>query len=300
MQIVLQYNVNMIFNLYALLVFIFGLIIGSFLNVVIYRYNTGLPISRGRSRCFSCSRDLTTVDLVPVFSFLWFRGKCRTCKARISWQYPLVELMTAVLFTAIYMHNTLSPMWLIAVDMIIASLFICIAVYDFRHKIIPDGLVYTAAVIAVIRLLLAFSTHLAIVPSTNIWTALVAGPLIALPFALLWLVSGGRWMGLGDAKLALPIGWMLGIAYGFTAIVYSFWIGTAVIILCMLFGEAIEAFSTKDNALKIQIFRGRFGAYLRRKFPSFGLRTEIPFGPFMIIGLYLVYFTAKCLFCLHF
>ncbi len=290
----------MFFNFYALLVFIFGLIIGSFLNVVIYRYNTGLPISRGRSRCFSCGRDLSARDLIPVFSFLLYKGKCRTCRARISWQYLLVELLTGVLFVMIYMHNILSPLWLIGIDFAIAALLICIAVYDFRHKIIPDGLVYATGAIAVVRLILAFATHQAIISSVNIWTALVAGPLLALPFALLWFVSGGRWMGLGDAKLALPIGWMLGIAHGFTAIVYSFWIGTAIIVLCMLLGEAIEAFSTKDNALKIQVFRGRFGAYLRRKFPSFGLRTEIPFGPFMIVGLYLVYFTAQCLFCLQF
>ncbi len=290
----------MFFNFYIPFIFIFGLLIGSFLNVVIYRYNTGLSISRGRSKCFSCGRELSAKDLVPVFSYLWYKGKCRTCKARISVQYPLVEIVTAFLFTAIYTHNLLSPFWLIGIDWIIAALLICIAVYDFRHKIIPDGLVYTAGGLAVLRIILAFSTHQTIMASPTIQSALIAGPLMALPFALLWFVSGGRWMGLGDAKLALPIGWMLGMAYGFTAIVYSFWIGTVVIVACMLFGEAITAFSSKNNALGIQIFKGRLGAYLKRKFPSLGLRTEIPFGPFMIVGLYVVYFTAKCLFCLHF
>lgn len=290
----------MIFNFYPWLVFLFGLIIGSFLNVVIYRYNTGLSISTGRSKCFSCGRELRVKDLVPVLSYLWYRGKCRTCKARISMQYPLVELLTAILFVLIYMFNILSPFWLIAIDWILVSLFICIAVYDLKHKIIPDGLVYSAGVIALIRLVLVFATHQVVLSGSTLTLSLLAGPLLALPFAILWFVSGGRWMGFGDAKLALPMGWMLGVAYGFTAIVYSFWIGTVVIIGFMLMGELIKAFSTKNNALNIQIFRGRFGAYLKRRLPTFGLRTEIPFGPFMILGLYAVYFTAKCLFCLQF
>ena len=78
---------------------------------------------------------------------------------------------------------------------------------------------------------------------------LLAGPLVALPFALFWLVSGGRWMGLGDAKLALIVGWGLGISYGFTALMYSFWIGTIIIIGLSLFREMLEAFSTHNNAI---------------------------------------------------
>ncbi len=296
----------MFISIYAIAVFIFGLIIGSFLNVVIYRYNTGLSIKSGRSKCFSCGRWLTVKDLVPVFSFLWYRGKCRTCKARISWQYPFVELLTAFLFLAIYMHTvsisgevSMSPIFL-AIDLIITSIFICIAVYDFKHKIIPDGLVYTTAGLALLKVLLFFMYGQGYVVESGIWSAVIAGPIMAAPFALLWLVSGGRWMGLGDAKLALPIGWLLGLSAGFTAIVFAFWIGTIVILGCMILGIAIEALSTKHNIFGVQLLRGKKGAVLRKLFPHFGLRSEIPFGPFMIIGLYVVYFTAKCLFCLQF
>ena len=284
-------------TLYLIATFIFGLILGSFLNVVVYRYNTGMSIKRGRSKCFSCGRELSAVDLIPVFSFIFFRGRCRTCKSKISWQYPLVEILTACLLTGIvYVNMMVVSNWQIALDIIIAALLICIGVYDLRHKIIPDGLVYTAAAIALVKTVVLLLLHPGV--DTSVVLSLLAGPIVALPFGLLWLVSGGRWMGLGDAKLALVIGWMLGLSEGFTAIVYSFWVGTVVILACLVFGEAIEAFSSKKNALGIQLFRGRTGAALKKMFPNFGLRSEIPFGPFMIIGLYIVYFTGRCMFCL--
>ncbi|MEN9604357.1 MAG: hypothetical protein RJB39_42 [Candidatus Parcubacteria bacterium] len=182
-------------------------------------------------------------------------------------------------------------------DCAIAALLICIGVYDLRHKIIPNGLVYSAAVLAFIKMLgFIWVKHLV---GLDIFLSLIAGLIIAAPFAFLWLVSGGRWMGLGDAKLALVIGWMLGVSQGFTALVYSFWIGTVVILGGIFLGEAIDAFSSKNNALGIRLFNGKLSSAFRKIFPRMGLRTEIPFGPFMIIALYVVYFTGRCLFCLH-
>ncbi len=294
--------------IYLVLFFLFSLILGSFLNVVIYRYNTGLSIAKGRSKCFSCGRDLESKDLIPVISYIFYKGRCRTCKSRISIQYPLVELLTASMLTAIFakylvlgglmMDPTNVYYWCtLLVDCIITALLICIAVYDLRHKIIPNGLVYTAALLALVKMIaFIWVEHLM---GMDLFLGLVAGPLIAAPFALLWLVSGGRWMGLGDAKLALVIGWMLGISQGFTALIYSFWIGTVVILGGIFLGEAIDAFTTKNNALGIKLFGGKLSASFRRVFPKMGLRTEIPFGPFMIIALYVVYFTGRTLLGLH-
>lgn len=295
--------------LYLVLFFIFSLILGSFLNVVIYRYNTGLSIAKGRSRCFSCGRNLDAKDLVPVFSYVFYRGRCRTCKSKVSIQYPIVELLTASVLTAIFakylvlgglmLDVTNMYHWsMLVIDCVIASLLICIAIYDLRHKIIPNGLVYTAAILALVKML-AFAWVERLV-GMDLFLALIAGLVLAAPFALLWLVSGGRWMGLGDAKLALVIGWILGISQGFTSLVYSFWIGTVVILGGIFLGEAIDAFSSKNNALGIRLFNGKFAASYRKVFPRMGLRTEIPFGPFMIIALYVVYFTGRCLFCLQF
>ncbi len=306
--------------IYLLIFFSFSLIIGSFLNVVILRYNTSLSISKGRSKCFSCGRSLTGRDLVPVFSFLAFKGKCRTCKANISIQYPLVEIITGVLLTAVFYkyflstnHEsfigayTVSKLAVIQVlssypwmrflffvfDLTVISLLICIGVYDIKHKIIPDGLVYTAALLSFIKLILILSMFTV---SAGFITTLVSGLLAAFPFALLWLVSGGRWMGLGDAKLALVIGWFLGVVHGFTAIIYSFWIGCIGAIGIMLIHELIEGFSDNKNIFGKKLLSSKMTAKMLKYFPTLKLKSEVPFGPYMIIAFLVVYFTGQKLF----
>ncbi len=299
-------------------IFLLGTIIGSFLNVIIYRINTNLSISRGRSKCFSCNRHLEAKDLVPLFSFLAFKGRCRTCKSKISWQYPLVEFTTGIMFVLItyfyfftdsfFIGNNIFNKGLIlqaftqlsyikyifyVFDLVLVSIFTCIFVYDFKHKIIPDKLVYTGAFIMFVKIIISiFIFNAGMI--TNVF-ALLAGPLLAFPFALLWLVSGGRWMGLGDAKLALIFGWGLGLGFGFSAIIYSFWLGAVIIIGLILLREALEAFSTKNNplGLKINFLHNKKMQYFKNKLPSYRLRSEIPFGPFMIIAYYMIYFFGK-------
>ncbi len=130
-------------------------------------------------------------------------------------------------------------------------------VYDIQHKILPDRFVYSFVVLALIGLFVGGDT-LFHVPDMY---ALLAGPILALPFALIWVVSKGRWMGLGDAKLVLGIGWVLGISAGIHALVMAFYIAALGSILWILL--------------------------MRRKFRP---RTEIPFGPYLILGMYLALF----------
>jgi leader peptidase (prepilin peptidase)/N-methyltransferase len=301
-------------------IFLLGIIIGSFLNVVIFRINTNLSISRGRSKCFSCNRELESKDLIPLFSFLAFKGRCRTCKSKISWQYPLVELATGIMFVLItyfyFFNNTLfigngifdKGLLLQAFtqfsyikyifyifDLVLLSILMCIFVYDFKHKIIPDKLVYTGAVIMLLKIIISISIFNAGIFTNT--TALLAGLVVALPFALFWLVSGGRWMGLGDAKLALIVGWGLGIGFGYIALMYSFWIGAIVIIGLTLLREVLEAFSTKNNplGLKIKFLHNKKMEYFKNKLPSYRLRSEIPFGPFIIVAFYMIYFLGDSL-----
>ncbi len=245
--------------------FIFGAIIGSFLNVVICRTHTGMKIT-GYSMCFSCNRRLRWYELIPIFSFMIQNARCRECKSKISWQYPIVEIITAVLFVAV-VYKILPNIYLIQyIDLvnilflwIISSLFIIISVYDIRHKIIPDIFSYSLAVFALV--LFIFKTGFSnIFQVTYLWD-LLAGPILATPFALLWFVSGGRWMGLGDAKLVLGIGWLLGLYGGISAIILAFWIG-AVIALLLVFTK------------------GR----------KYTMKTEIPFAPFLILATFLVFF----------
>ncbi len=254
-------------------VFIFGAIIGSFLNVVILRYNTGTTIG-GRSYCFSCGKTLHWYELIPLFSFLAQLGKCRSCKAKISWQYPLVEALTGVLFVVTF-FSLLGVQYgkqLFVFDCVIESLLVVMVVYDIRHKIIPDGIVYAFT-------LLSFGKILVMTPFRELLTFpalwnLLAGPILFLcPFFLLWFISKGKWMGLGDGKLALGIGWFLGLAYGISAIIIGFWIGAVFGILILLMQKLTKGKTALISSLG-----------------NLTMKSEIPFGPFLILGLLLVFF----------
>ena len=166
----------------------------------------------------SCAKTLTWVELVPILSFAFQRGACKSCKAQISWQYPLVEFLAGALFVIIFLLYP--PVGLISSIVTILELFILcilmvIAIYDIKHKIIPDALVWIFVAAAFILMFVGTDAHPFVMPSV---LHLLAGPILALPFALLWYVSHGEWMGLGDAKLILGIGWMLGLSYGLTAL----------------------------------------------------------------------------------
>ena len=244
--------------------FLLGACIGSFLNVVIYRYNTGMSIN-GRSQCFSCGRTLTWYDLIPILSWLWFRGKCRTCKSKISWQYPLVEICTALIFLAVFMFDGLSVS--LVFDLVIFSTLIVMTVYDIRHKIIPDGLVAIFAIVGLLKMLAQIffvSGHFVGVPISVLpWWDLLAGAIFFVPFYLLWLVSKGKWIGLGDGKLAIGIGTFLGFGLGLSAIMIGFWSGA--------------------------IF-GLIGLFFARN--KLTMKSELPFAPFLILGVLIVFFTG--------
>ena len=252
--------------LIVVFIFLLGTIIGSFLNVVIYRFNTGKSMVKGRSICMTCDRTLRWYELIPLFSYLFQLGKCRRCAEKISHQYPIVEFITGVIFVLIANHflpalSFSAPLYILLITfyVFIFSLLIVISVYDLRHKIIPNTLVYAFAFVSFLSI---FVNHFS--PSsffvTPTFSSVIAGPLLAFPFAALWFLSKGKWMGLGDAKLMLGIGWLLGIYQGIASIVLAFWIGSVVSLLFM---------------------------YLSKK--QINMKTEIPFAPFLIIGLLIVF-----------
>ncbi len=307
-----------VYTFMAGFLFVFGLIIGSFLNVLILRYNTGKGFG-GRSMCFSCGRTLTTRDLFPVLSYLWHGGRCRTCKSRISTQYIIVEVLTGILFVFAYYHNlhllssSASVFALkLAIDCSLMSLFVSMVVYDMRHKIIPDPAVVLTA-------LLALLGH--IILGTLTWSVVLSGFILATPFYLIWLFSKGTMMGLGDAKLAITIGWLLGISAGFTAVIFGFWLGALVSILIIIsrpetnqfkrFGIitlvcALLFFYIHWYVLIVALCMymlyfmsaSAVGKRLVRKgyIPQLGLKSEVPFAPFLIAGLLIVYFLGYNMF----
>ncbi len=260
-----------------LFVFLFGLIIGSFLNCVIYRmemrnkggitsFSQGRPqrkafgFLRGKSYCPYCKHTLSWQDLIPVFSFLFLRGKCRYCQKRISWQYPLVELATAILFVLIFWHLDFGFDLAFGFWILISSFLIVIFVYDLKHFIIPDKVVFPAIIIALI-----FNFQFLIFNQFSIFNSLILSAIGASAFFLfIVLVSQGKWMGIGDIKLAFLMGLLLGFPYILVALFLSFLIGAII---------GIGLILAKRKTMK----------------------SEVPFGPFLVIGTFTALFLGEAI-----
>ena len=259
---------------FILIFFILGITIGSFLNVLIYRLNTKKSLG-GRSACMSCRNQLCWFELIPFFSFLGLKGRCRNCKTKISLQYPLVEFLTGMLFVFIFLKFQslllIDPfVFLITFLYYVAmfSILMVIVIYDLKHKIIPDILSFTFGFLAFVGLF--FFTYDGLYVHMPTMLDLLSGVLTALPFFLLWLLSKGAWMGLGDAKLALGLGWFVGIALALSALALSFWIGTIV------------------------------GLYLIFFKKGYGMKSEIPFAPYLELGTFLAFIFNLNIFHVYF
>lgn len=238
-----------------IIIFIFGLFIGSFLNVLADRLPRGESVVRGRSHCEKCKKTLQWYDLIPLASYVFLRGKCRYCHTRLSFIYPIVEITTGVLFviTTIFVLNGLKFSisdfkFLISLIyyLFIVSSLIVIFFADLKYEIIPDKIVFPAIVVSALYLIL--NTQYAILP--YLLSALGAG----LFFLLLFLITKGKGMGLGDVKFAF----LMGLILGFPNIVVSLYIA-------FLTGAIIGV------ALIL---------WKRRKMSG----ATIPFGPFLVLG----------------
>jgi leader peptidase (prepilin peptidase) / N-methyltransferase len=260
--------------------FIFGTIIGSFLNVVIARIGTGEGFL-GRSHCPKCMHMLSWRELVPVVSFVIQRGRCVECRKSISFQYPVVEIVTGLVFVLVYsvfggvfgFSGTLLGTTEIVLYLVLSSILIAILFYDIKHLIIPNPLVYLFTALSFFALFVDFSKEAFVFPS---FYALAAGPILFLPFFALWFFSGGKWMGLGDGKLALGIGFSLGLFGGVSALLWAFWIGAFVALVFMAFERIVSFVGARYSLL-----------FMRERLT---MKSEIPFGPFLIFGWALVAF----------
>ncbi len=252
---------------------VFGLIIGSFLNVLVLRKN--IFSLGGRSECMSCAMQLRWYDMIPVFSWIALRGRCRGCGSSISVQYPLVEATTAILFAFIGGSSiALEPISALCA-LVIASILIAIGAYDIRHTIIPDSWGYTFALFA-----LCLTLYGGVPDGGALIAYLLAGPLAALPISTLWFISGGRWIGLGDAKLSLGIGWLLGPVYGVSAVFFAFVIG-AVVSVCILMPLPVVLNAMQKRGIV------RF----RSSGTQLTMKSEVPFGPFLITSCFIIWFS---------
>ncbi|MBU2564297.1 prepilin peptidase [Patescibacteria group bacterium] len=233
-----------------ILFFILGLIIGSFLNVVIFRLNK--KSLKGRSHCIFCKKKLHWHELIPLFSFFLLKGKCKKCKKKISIQYPLVEFFTGLIFVLISLKTFNLDIFSILITFfwfIFASFLIVIFVYDLKHYLVADKVIYPAIFIALIYILFLFLFSNGLFPSL-VFSYLVSGLIGGGFFLIIVLISKEKWMGMGDVKIGVFIGLILGIQLLLVALFLAFVIG-AIISLILIF--------------------------LNKK----GLKSEIPFGPFL-------------------
>ncbi|MBI4050722.1 MAG: prepilin peptidase [Candidatus Doudnabacteria bacterium] len=217
------------------LIFIFGLIVGSFLNAVIHRLHVGESILETHSRCPHCRHILRMLDLIPMVSFFLLRGRCRYCGQPISRQYPLVELATAIAFVLIYTANVIPAkagiqFWIpgsnprmtdyieLLFQFAFASFLIVIFVYDFKHYLILDKVVFPGAGLALI-----YQVH-----EGNWEAALLGAGALSGFFAFLYFLSKGRWIGFGDVKLGVFLGFLVPWPQTLTLFFLAYFMGAVV------------------------------------------------------------------------
>lgn len=244
-----------------LLIFVWGLVIGSFLNVLIYRLPQNLPLS-GRSFCPNCHKHILWHDNIPLLSFIVLRGRCRFCRSPTSWQYPVVELLTGALFVSVTIHTGITLLSILS-SMVtiyyffIVSVLIVIFFTDLRYGIIPDKITYPAIVISFLFLISQYP---------NILISNFLSAISALAFlGSLFLITRGRGMGLGDVKFAFLMGLILGFPKIVIALYCAFLTGALVSIILILAGYK------------------RFG-------------NTIPFGPFLVFGTLVALFLGDLLY----
>ena len=193
-----------------------GLVVGSFLNVLIFRADELKSVLNTRSRCPHCQKTIKWYDLIPIISYILLKGKCRACKKDISIQYPLVEGSTALIFMAIYLAYGLS--WQTFFYLVIFSLLIVIFVYDLKTQYILDIFSWP-----VLILCLAFGWYFATLSASQVILGIVTG---AGVLAVLVVVSKEKWMGVGDIIIGAAIGALLGYPRSVVFLFSSFVLGS--------------------------------------------------------------------------
>jgi len=249
--------------------FVFGLIVGSHLNVLILRFGYGAH-QKTRSECAQCGAKIRWYELFPVISYLWLQGRCGSCGSGFSVRYPLVELLTGVLFLMSYLwyppsFTLLSVIGFVAFLAFWSSLIV-VVVYDLRHTLIPLPFVYGAGVFAFVRVLTEALFSLSWSPLID---AAFGGGMLFGVFALVSVVTKERGLGFGDAYIAGVIGVLLGVLGGLNAIILGVWAGTAFYLSLLLFSRL-----------------GLLGPHLRVT-----MKSELPFAPWLAVGALLALFT---------
>lgn len=241
----------------AVIIFLNGLVIGSYLNVAIHRIPNGETTFRHRSKCPRCGTGIFWYDNIPVLSFIILKGKCRACGRPISWRYPVVELLTAFLFVAVFYHlysatpdfGTPGSLLTLVAYLYFGSLMLAAAFIDAAHRIIPNRITYPALIIGPLLLLFA---------DVSRWRGILLGAVIGGGFLFLISLLKRDGMGGGDIKLGLVMGVFLG----------------APVVVALFFGSLLGA-----------VYGLALVAAKKRSLPD-----ALSFGPFLALGALAAFF----------
>ena len=213
-------------NFIIIYIFILGLMAGSFVSVLSSRnLDDWRSILYGRSRCPQCRHTLTWKELIPIFSFLFQKGKCQSCQSSISLKYPLLEIICATIFTALYVHFGLTGYF--GAYSLLTIFFLSIIVTDIEEMIIPDHLI----ILCLIPLL-----WLTII-EPNLLFRFYGLVIYTVVIGLLVVPSQGKWMGWADLKLAPILGWLIGYPQAISGLYSSFVIGAIIGLLIVVISK---------------------------------------------------------------
>lgn len=272
-----------------------GLVVGSFINVITLRYRPDskqklIKAISGRSHCPYCKKQLTGLKLIPIISFFALGFRCRECRVKISWQYPMVEFLTGAVFVGItakilslnffeYYFISFPKLRIIIFVIVLFWLFfstilIILSIIDFKHYLIPDKILFPG-IIGAILLNISFlffngfsktdffltkglnflgPVSNLLLPLETVWLNYLLGAVIFSGFLfLIYFFSRGKGMGFGDVKLGIFLGLILGLSASILALALAFIIGAGISIVVL---------------------------YLKKK----KLKEQIPFGPFLVLG----------------
>lgn len=243
-------------NLFATYFFIMGACFGSFANVVIYRYPKDESVVTPRSRCGSCKKNISWYDNIPIFSWLLLCGKCRHCKSHFSIRYPLVELITAVLFLGIFLKFGWS--WLLLEYLLFCFALVIASFIDFDHMILPD--IFTLSGIAIGLVGAIFNPEREFLSA--LYGVLLGGGFLYAVAIIYSALRKQEGMGGGDIKLLAWIGAVLGWTSVPFVIISSSLIGSAVGLVIMIRSKG-------------------------------GMSLAIPFGPYLALGAILYIFCGQ-------
>lgn len=253
---------------YSIFVFLFGLLFGSFFNVVGYRIPNNLSIVKPRSFCPKCRHNLKWYELIPVLSFIIQGGKCRKCKCKISFFYPIVELITGVLFLISYLVFGFSSHFVIS--LILVSFLMIVIVCDFNYLIIPDEVTLFFSIVSIILQLILFDKEI-------VFSSIIYGIFM---FSMMYVIMllGSKIMkeealGGGDVKLMFFIGTIISVVNPISFGNFSSY--------SLLINSFFEVFLASCLAIPVAII-----VYFSKK------ERIVPFGPFILLSALLIFLTS--------